>query len=112
IRIFNLPGRVRNGVPFFMPLLLAAVMLLAAQGDLRVLRFGVPRGAPRLTRHLWRMCFAFFIAAGSFFSIRSRVATILPEPFLSWPVRMLPIILIFAAMFYWMWRVRPHKQRL
>lgn len=112
IQIFSLPGRARNGVPFLMPLFLGAVMLLAAYGDLRVIRFDVPRGAPRLTRHLWRMCFAFFIAAGSFFSIRSRVATILPEPFLSWPMRALPIVLIFAAMFYWMWRVRPRKQRL
>ena len=112
VQIFNLPGRVRDGVPFLMPLLLAAVLLLAAHGDLRVRRLDAARAASRLTRHLWRMCFAFFIAAGSFFSIRSRVAAILPEPFLSWPMRMLPIVLIFAAMFYWMWRVRLRKHRL
>jgi hypothetical protein len=29
------------------------------------------------------MCFALFIAAGSFFSIRERVATILPDPFMT-----------------------------
>ena len=55
-------------------------MRLAATGDVRVMRFGMPRGGPRLARHLWRMCFALFIAAGSFFSIRARVAYILPEP--------------------------------
>ncbi len=106
IEIFNLPGRTRNGVPFVMPLFLAVVMLLSAYGDLRVTRFGPLRGGARLARHLWRMCFALFIAAGSFFSVRSRVATILPEPFTTAPMRLLPIVLIFVAMFYWMWRVR------
>jgi uncharacterized membrane protein len=106
IEIFNLPGRTRNGVPFVMPLFLGVVMLLSAYGDLRVIRFGPLRAGARLARHLWRMCFALFIAAGSFFSVRSRVATILPEPFTSAPMRMLPIVLIFAAMFYWLWRVR------
>jgi hypothetical protein len=52
------------------------------------------------------MCFALFIAAGSFFSIRQRVARILPEPFTSGPMRTLPILLIFGAMFYWLWKVR------
>ena len=65
-----------------------------------------PRGGRRLARHLWRMCFALFIAAGSFFSIRERVATILPEPLTTGPMRALPILLLFGAMFYWLWRVR------
>ena len=56
------------------------------------------------------MCFALFIAAGSFFSIRSRVAKILPEPFLSAPMRILPILLVFAAMFFWIWRLRSRKK--
>jgi hypothetical protein len=67
---------------------------------------GPPRGGARLARHLWRMCFALFIAAGSFFSIRERVARILPDPFTTGPMRALPILLLFTAMFYWMWRVR------
>lgn len=87
----------------------AAVMLLAAAGDVRILRFGMPRGGPRLARHLWRMCFALFIAAGSFFSIRERVAKILPEAFTTGPMRALPILLLFGAMFYWLWRVRRRR---
>ena len=62
-----------------------------------------------MSRHLWRMCFALFIAAGSFFSIRERVATILPEPFTTGPMRALPIVLLFGAMFYWLWRVRGRR---
>jgi hypothetical protein len=87
---------------FFM----ATITAIGGAGDVRVMWAGTLRAASRLRRHLWRMCFALFIAAGSFFSIRSRVARILPEPFLSAPMRALPILLVFIAMFYWLWRIR------
>jgi hypothetical protein len=103
------PGGVPRRTIGVMSLILGAVLLLAAVGDIRILRFGPARGGPRLARHLWRMCFALFIAAGSFFSIRERVATILPEPLTSGPMRALPIVLLFGAMFYWLWRVRGRR---
>ncbi len=103
---FGTPGRTLNGVPFFMLFFIGTVMALAAAGDVRVMGSGPLRGGPRLARHLWRMCFALFIAAGSFFSIRARVAKLLPEPFTTPAMRILPIALIFIAMFYWLWRVR------
>jgi hypothetical protein len=109
VAAFNSPHGSLNGVPFFMHFMFAIVFGLAAIGDLRTIRFGLPRGGPRLARHLWRMCFALFIAAGSFFSIRERVAKILPEPFTTAPMRALPILLIFVAMFYWLWRVRRRR---
>ena len=55
------------------------------------------------------MCFALFIAAGSFFSICARVAKILPEPFTTPAMRVLPVALVFVAMFYWLWRVRGRR---
>jgi uncharacterized membrane protein len=106
VEAFNRPRGVLDGVPFQMHFFLAAVLLLSAAGDVRVMRSGALRGGPRLARHLWRMCFALFIAAGSFFSIHERVAAVLPEPFTAWPMRLLPILLVFGAMFYWLWRVR------
>ena len=109
VEAFRSPHGVRDGTPFPMLFFLAAVMILAATGDARILRFGIPRGGPRLARHLWRMCFALFIAAGSFFSIRERVARILPEFFATAPMRALPIALLFGAMFYWLWRVRSRR---
>ena len=109
VKAFNSPRGVLNGVPFLMFFFLATVMIVAAAGDVRIMRFGVPRGGPRLARHLWRMCFALFIAAGSFFSIRARVAKVLPEPFTTAPMRALPILLVFGAMFYWLWRVRRRR---
>jgi hypothetical protein len=109
----NSPGLSPGGVPFrtigVMSFILAAVLILAAAGDVRILRSGMPRGRPRLARHLWRMCFALFIAAATFFSIRARVARILPEPFTTGPMRALPILLLFGAMFYWLWRLRRRR---
>jgi hypothetical protein len=95
-----------DGAPVFMLFFLASVTVAAGAGDARVMRSGPLRGAPRLRRHLWRMCFALFIAAGSFFSIRSRVAKVLPEPFTTPLMRALPVVFVFVAMFYWIWRVR------
>ena len=109
VKAFNSPRGSLNGVPFLMLFFIAAVMIVAAAGDVRIMRFGVPRGGPRLARHLRRMCFALFIAAGSFFSIRARVAKILPEPFTTAPMRALPILLLFGAMVYWLWRVRGRR---
>jgi len=60
-------GGNRNGIPAFPFLMFGAVGLLASAGDLRVIRSGALRGAPRLARHLWRMCWALWIAASSFF---------------------------------------------
>jgi hypothetical protein len=113
VSLINTPGRDANGVPFrtagVMSFVIAAVLVMAAVGDLRIMRFGMPRGGPRLARHLWRMCFALFIAAGSFFSIRERVASILPDFFATGQMRALPILLLFGAMFYWLWRVRARR---
>jgi len=100
------PRGTLNGVPYFMLFFLGTVLALSAAGDVRVIRTGPLHGRQRLSRHLWRMCFALFIAVGSFFTIQSRVATILPEAFAASMFRMLPIPLVFAAMFYWLWRIR------
>jgi uncharacterized membrane protein len=116
VKAVRTPGLSSGGVPFrtigVMSFVLATVMTVAAAGDLRIMRSGMPRGGPRLARHLWRMCFALFIAAGSFFSIRERVAKVLPEPLTTGPMRALPILLLFGAMFYWLWRVRRRNRAL
>jgi hypothetical protein len=55
-----------DGVPVGMNFFLGSVMLLSASGDIRMLARGGVFGKQRLVRHLWRMCFGVFIAAGSF----------------------------------------------
>jgi hypothetical protein len=57
----------KYGVPAGMHIFMGSVCLLAAAGDVRMLLRGGVSGTKRISRHLWRMCFGLFIAAGSFF---------------------------------------------
>lgn len=93
----------RNGVPVPMSLFMGSIALLAAVGDLRILRSGPLRGARRIARHLWRMCFALFVASGSFFLGQ---ADEIPEPLRIYPVLTLLAVLPLLALLYWLWRVR------
>jgi len=67
INVVRSGARSQDGVPVGMNFFMGSVMLLAAAGDVRMLLRGGVFGAKRLARHLWRMCFGLFIAAGSFF---------------------------------------------
>src|SRR5262249_15359840 len=60
-------GPPSDGVTVGMHFFIGTVMLLACAGDIRMLARGGIFGSQRLARHLWRMCFGFFIATGSFF---------------------------------------------
>jgi len=91
-----------NGVPVAMTLLFASVFLVAALSDLRWLR-GALVGSRRIARHLWRMCFAFWIATGSFFlGQMDEFPVWLQKPALMAVPALLPLVL----MVYWLWRVR------
>ena len=101
------PRHVLNGVPALMIYFLGTVALLAAIGDLRVIHSGGITGSRRIARHLWRMCFALFIATGSFFLGQMK--------FIPASVRSLPVLMILAIgplfiLLYWMWRVRLRKK--
>lgn len=61
------PGPPEDGVPAGMHFFMGSVALLASTGDFRMLMAGGVFGTKRVARHLWRMCFGLFIAAGSFF---------------------------------------------
>ena len=99
-------GGKRNGMPAFPFFMFAVVGLLGSAGDIRVIRRGALRGASRLARHLWRMCFALFIAALSFFIGQ---ADVFPAQFRIMPLLALPMLAVLATMFYWLWRVRSRR---
>src|SRR5258708_22582657 len=50
-----------------MAFFMGSVCVVPGAGDVRMLVRGGVLGAKRIARHLWRMCFGLFIAAGSFF---------------------------------------------
>lgn len=99
------PGNQIEGVPAGMMFFMATIILLAAIGDLRMIRAGGIKGARRVARHLWRMCFGLFIATGSF------SAQLVQMEFVRRGTPILPLILALGVsplgvLLYWMWRVR------
>ncbi len=83
--------------------MLGTVAALAATGDIRMLFRGGISGAQRVTRHLWRMCFALFIAASSIFLARQHIfPAVMRKTGALWFLSFLPLIL----MIFWLIRVR------
>ena len=69
----------------------------------------------QVARHLWRMCFALFIAAGSLFLGQPKV---FPAALRGSPIMFVPEIVIVGGLIFWMFRVlvfdhrsrrRPHR---
>jgi hypothetical protein len=86
--------------------LFAAMAITGAIGDARMLRGPELTGKPRIKRHLWRLCFAMWVAAASFFwGPKRRVPEIIYYPALL-PI---PVLTPIAAMLYWRWRLRGKK---
>jgi hypothetical protein len=85
---------------------IAGVCLLAGLLDLNaILRAPLPP-TQRVARHLWRMCFAFFIATGSFFLGQQNV---LPAAVRGSPILFVLAFAPFAIMAFWLVRVRFSK---
>lgn len=79
------------------------VVLLAVTGDVRMIARGGISGTARIARHLWRMCFAFFAAAGSIFLARAHLfPVVLRKTGILLLLSFLPLIL----MIFWLIRVR------
>ena len=105
-----------DGVPVGMSFFMGTVMLLAAAGDARMLVGGGVAGAKRIARHLWRMCFGLFIAAGSFFLGPSNrplrllsaagLGHQLPSALFSTGVYLTLTLLPLVLLVYWLVRVR------
>ncbi len=75
----------------------------AAASDLKVILQGGISGAPRIARHLWRMCTGLFIAAGSFFLGQQKF---FPAFLHGSPLLFVPVFLPLALMLFWLVRVR------
>lgn len=92
-----------EGIPLF---IFGATAMLGAVGDVRMIRAGGLVGSPRIKRHLWRMCFAMWVAAASFFlGPPGRVPDIINIK----PLLPVPVILPLLMMAFWMWCLRVKK---
>jgi uncharacterized membrane protein len=100
---FDILGKSPEAIPMF---IFGAMGVLGAIGDARVMRAGGIQGPRRIARHLWRMCFAMWVAAASFFwGPVGRVPDIIYYPALL-PI---PVLAPIAVMLYWLFRIRVKK---
>jgi hypothetical protein len=105
----GLPPLITTAIPFKGPVLIAlysftAVLLIAAIADAKVVVGGGISGAPRIARHLWRMCLGLTLAAGSGFT--NGFARLLPGPYHVPLAFFLPQFVPLFFLIFWMIRVR------
>ena len=111
-----------GGYPPPLYFIFGSIALLSAAGDIRMLLAGGLQGRPRMARHLWRMCFALFIAAGSFFLVTKRPIALLrgllqliglagtfPQALRIPALFAVPVVIPILAMLYWLLRIRIRK---
>lgn len=96
------PTGLKDGYPAFLYFVFAFIAVVSAMGDVRLLRHLVI-GKYRIARHLWRMSFALFIAAGSFFLGQQRV---FPASWRGAKIWFVPPLLSLILLLYWLIRVR------
>ena len=105
----GLPPLFTSTVALKGPVLIAiyaftAVLAIAAIGDIKTVLAGGIAGAPRIARHLWRMCLGLTLAAGSAFT--NGFARMLPGPYHVPGVFFLPQFIPLLLLIFWMIRVR------
>ncbi len=103
IRALQSPSGAVEGLPAPMAFLFATIALIAGVSDARIARGLELRRGQRLARHLWRMCFALFIASASFFLGQTQV---LPVPLRAPWFLVPPVLAPLLLMGYWLWRTR------
>jgi uncharacterized membrane protein len=93
----------KDGYPAEAYFVFASLALLFAAGDIRLLVLGGIAGAHRIARHVFRTCFALFIATGSFFLGQQQV---FPAALRKTNVLFVPGFLPLILMIFWLFRVR------
>jgi hypothetical protein len=105
----GLPPLINSAIPLRGPVLIAlysftSILLIAAISDAWIVFAGGISGAPRIARHLWRMCLGLTLAAGSGFT--NGFARLLPAPYHVPIAFFLPQFVPVVFLIYWMIRVR------
>ncbi len=103
MQAMNDPTGLKNGYPSGPYFFLATIAALGGFLDIRNLVQGGVKGAQRIARHLWRMLFAFFIAAGSLFT--GPGANAFPQVLRESGVLSAPELIIFLLILFWLARV-------
>jgi uncharacterized membrane protein len=99
----------KSAIPLKGPVLIAIysftlVVSIAAIADAKVVLAGGISGAPRIARHLWRMCLGLTLAYGSAFT--NGLPRLLPGPMNVPPAFFFPQFVPLGLLIFWMIRVR------
>lgn len=94
-------------VPVAARFIFGGLAALAGVLDLKVVRQGGLSGYPRLRRHIWRMCLALFVAAGSFFLGQQDE---MPAAVRGSPLLLVPPFAALGALAWWMTTSRPRRR--
>jgi len=105
----GLPPLFKSAVPLKGAVLIAiyaftGILAIAVISDAKVVLSGGITGAPRIARHLWRMCLGLTLATGSAFT--NGLARFLPGPYHVPLAFFLPQFVPLALLFFWLVRVR------
>ncbi len=99
----NSPTGTLEGAPAPAFFIFGTIAPLAAAFDLKViLRRGIS-GTQRIARHLWRMCFALFVASGSLFLGQQQV---FPDSVRGTPILFVLALAPLAMLLFWLLWVR------
>jgi uncharacterized membrane protein len=101
VRAQSVPAERLQGFPVRY-YVFASFAAFAAAMDLKVITRRGIAGRPRITRHLWRMCFALFFACAFFFLGQRRVVAFMHHS----PLLMVPALAPLVLMIFWLVRVR------
>lgn len=93
---------LKDGFPPGPHFFFGTVALIAAVLDFRTFFRGGVSGVQRIARHLWRMCFALFIAAASLFLGQPQV---FPKSVRGTVILYVPVIVVLGLMIFWLFRV-------
>ena len=98
------PKGLKEGIPAAIFYAFAAIAALGAAFDLKVIAQRGIAGRNRITRHLWRMTTAFFLAVANFFA--GNGSKIFPAEIVRTKLLLAPLLITFALLIFWIVRVR------
>jgi hypothetical protein len=98
----NSETRLKDGFSAAHYYFFGVVAVLCAALDMRLILRGGVSGAQRIARHLWRMCFAMWMATTAFFLGQEKL---FPELVRETQIFYAPVILVAVLMMFWLRRV-------
>lgn len=103
------PKGLKDGIPAAFFYAFAGLAAFGALFDVKVIAQGGVAGRFRITRHLWRMTAAFFLAVANFFA--GNGSKIFPAEIVQTKLLLAPVLVTFLLLIFWIIRVRFTKWR-